>query len=128
MNTETKISVKDVVAQVRRLAAENPDFVYKKVFFTNSEGNPDYRCQYVKEGKGDCIIGQALVDVGVPVESLAEWDKGIYAATAVVPRFVDVPYDDPAVGWLNAVQGYQDKGRTWQESVYEADLIYYSNV
>jgi len=119
--------ISEVVAQVRRLAAENPDFVYEKVKSKSSEDSP--KCLYTHNGKGSCIIGQAILAVDDSLYSkLADYDEGLifgYSATIVVhdlyPEEFKKAQGEMYAKWLHLVQRKQDDGWTWEEAVGYAD-------
>ena len=139
-----KITVDDVVQEVRKLATKYPDYNYK-----NQEGvdNGGMSCSYLAGmtstqykdsalskygltysearskgilGKG-CIVGQALTRLGVPDEALYEYEH--MGADYVVGSNVE-PSDEhnySKLTWLLVVQSLQDEGNNWAESVLRAD-------
>ena len=139
-----KITVDDVVQEVRKLATKYPDFNYK-----NQDGvdNGGMSCSYLAGmtstqykdsalsksgltysearskgilGKG-CIVGQALTRLGVPDEALYEYEH--MGADYVVGSNVE-PSDShnySKLVWLLVVQSLQDGGNNWAESVLRAD-------
>jgi len=121
--------ISEVVAQVRRLAAENPDFVYEKVKSKSSEDSP--RCLYTHNGKGSCIVGQAILAVDDSLYSkLSDYDEGLifgYSATLVVhdlyPEEFEQDQGEMYASWLNWVQRKQDDGWTWAQAVRYADTF-----
>lgn len=117
------------VAAVRQLAADSPDFVY--------EPPEDRRgCRYVFGGVPSCLIGQALVGVGVPIEQVADLDdystgdQPDTAVATVVPRLLaglGVEMDSEwaeIIGWANYVQVRQDRRDKWGRAVAKADFVY----
>ena len=139
-----KITVDDVVQEVRKLATKYPDFNYK-----NQEGvdNGGMSCSYLAGmtstqykdsalsksgltysearskgilGKG-CIVGQALSKLGVSDETLLDFEE--MGADYVVGSNVE-PSDSHnyiKLVWLLVVQSLQDGGNNWAESVLRAD-------
>ena len=139
-----KITVDDVVQEVRKLATKYPDFNYK-----NQEGvdNGGMSCSYLAGmtstqykdsalsksgltysearskgilGKG-CIVGQALTSLGVSDETLLDFEE--MGADYVVGSNVE-PSDEHnyiKLVWLLVVQSLQDGGNNWAESVLRAD-------
>lgn len=139
-----KITVDDVVQEVRKLATKYPDFNYK-----NQEGvdNGGMSCSYLAGmtstqykdsalsksgltysearskgilGKG-CIVGQALTRLGVSDETLLDFEE--MGADYVVGSNVE-PSDShnySKLMWLLVVQSLQDEGNNWAESVLRAD-------
>ena len=139
-----KITVDDVVQEVRKLATEQPDFNYK-----NQEGvdNGGMSCSYLAGmtstqykdsalsksgltysearskgilGKG-CIVGQALTRLGVPDEALYEYEHmgADYAVGSIVGHSEESKAGE--LLWLLVVQNLQDAGNNWAESVLRAD-------
>ena len=139
-----KITVDDVVREVRKLATEQPDFNYK-----NQEGvdNGGMSCSYLagmtstqykdsalsKSGLtynearqlgmlgNRCIVGQALSKLGVSDETLLDFEE--MGADYVVGSNVE-PSDEhnySKLMWLLVVQSLQDEGNNWAESVLRAD-------
>ena len=114
----------DVVAQVRALAAERPDYVYPGA--DNPRG-----CSYVDDdlgsGKGQgCLIGQALQRLGVPRDWLREhgdWSPGDNGGVtaSVLLSHLEVAEDYTASRFLNTVQMHQDGGEPWRLAVEAAE-------
>lgn len=105
----------ELVSAVRALAAENPDKVYE---------SPDEGCYYIHETDcglvGGCIVGQAAIKVGVPVEVLRGFDKrGDHAGVA--HTFTEFQLSASVLSWLTFVQESQDHGVPWGEAVAGAD-------
>lgn len=84
-----------LIAEVRKVAALNPDYVY---------GPP--LCMYLNEnGRPSCIIGHALFNLGIYTYSNPEWEgKGITELLGLLGHQID-PVE---MNWLNAVQRAQD--------------------
>lgn len=119
----------DVVAKVRSLAAARPDFVYEPPTYVNPN-TPGPSCHYVhvqttEDGvylTGGCIVGQALIALGMDSADLHEYDNGSGAngSTVVIEQIGSVE-NRKALYWLDRVQNRQDNGGTWAEAVEEAD-------
>ena len=109
-----------LIAEVRRVAAVNPDYVYEEV-----------SCAYVKDGKPSCLVGHALWNTGVigPDSNLdAPISKGLYGKTranyanfADLAPFLDLQLETCEITWLGDVQDAQDDGTPWDSSVRNAD-------
>jgi len=114
------ITVNSVKRGLAALVSEaGPDFAYTPRDLGEREG-----CVYVYDGKPDCLVGQFLAGVGVPIERLQEADQGGFGdgynaiqliaaligegVVTVEPRVVDILID---------AQGYQDIGHTWSKAV-----------
>lgn len=114
----TTFTAQDValVREIRRLVAANPDFVY-------DEGD---LCYYVRNGEGSCLIGQALLNIGVDIDELAQYDGGgeygVSAAKDALPRLGD--FSSEVIRWANKVQRGQDDELTWRIALKAADQSY----
>lgn len=105
-----------LVAAVRELAAESPEFVY--------EAPVGEFCKYVHrtdEGHliGGCIVGQAALKVGVPIEKLQSfdsWDDG-----SAGNAFSEFSISPEVLNWLQRVQESQDAKSPWGDAVAHAD-------
>ncbi len=110
-----------VIAKVREIAAEAPAFVYSE---TDEHDGPT--CRYVKNGEGSCIVGKALVALGVPVDFFDRPSVsgsplntvGIWQSTL---RDLLGWQRDLNNDWLQAVQAQQDVGCAWGIAVEFAD-------
>lgn len=115
-------TVFDVVAKVREIVAANPDFIYVK--------NPtpgcslQGSCDYVHNGKPDCLMAKALHALGTPVHVLAQCEgmliRGVLGSVGVDVRSTD--QHQRAGAWLRAVQSSQDDGNEWGQCVEHADV------
>ncbi len=126
-----KITQKQLVAEVRKVAAANPTFVYTK----GEDGGCNYRDKS-EDNRGACIIGQALANLGVSNEDRTAWDNRDEAGIASLfynrGDDADYPSDFPVTGdndtdeveWLQDVQHSQDQGDSWGTAVYNADRDY----
>lgn len=102
------ITFAELEAEVRRLAAERPDYVYPA-----ADGGEN--CFYQDEGKPRCIFGEALgiLDVLVP--------QGETKAIDYLLADLGVATTAEQLGWAGQVQYYQDRGRSWGSAVRYAD-------
>lgn len=115
------INLLDLENEVRRLAAENPDFVYEGAV-EDRYGSQYVSCMYTVEGDdenlvGSCLFGQALINLGADPAELRSYEhEGIgqvlESAMLVSPKRVQ---------WFDDVQEYQDVKMTWAFAVAEAD-------
>jgi hypothetical protein len=115
MTVTTLPPLPDLITEMRRLAAERPDFVYVGPsglmgacfnVHRDREGQPI-------PGQG-CIIGRALTNLGyvfdveqdgAGVDELYDWD------------------DEKRLRWAARVQRKQDGGETWASAVATADAM-----
>lgn len=114
------LTTESVAAKVREIAAERPDFTYRKMaghracFYVHRDPNTLERI----EGQG-CIVGQAFAALGWVVPLELE-QKGVRVVLELVGRDVD----NEAGHWLDLVQGQQDGGATWDMAVKNADAYF----
>jgi hypothetical protein len=118
--------ITNVITEVRRIAAESPDFTYN--FFDQD----DPGCRYVKDGQGSCIVGKALVALGVPTDFFDTPAAGLLPSLelnttinskrvgVIFPRLFGWPRGDE-LSWLMVVQAQQDTGMSWGYAVATAD-------
>lgn len=107
-NTITAVTADQIITEVRRLAAEKPDFVYEKPEFSAF-------CLYMHGEEPGCIFGQALHNLG--------WD-----VTAPDAGTINTVLDDNDVHrterqalWMREVQHEQDTRTPWGDAVAKAD-------
>lgn len=108
----SKLTAELLVAEVRRLAAENPDAVYGKSTST---------CSYLygTAGSGNgCIIGQAILAIDPDLRDFLRQVDG-ESIHAIYER-LGLDYG-PEIRWLNRVQYKQDCRYTWDKAVSSAD-------
>lgn len=117
----SKITYEDVLAEVIKLGEAEPDFVY-----TDQPGADfDGTCHYLygnAEGEGrGCIVGQALLNLGVSkerIESFREDYVDLFLPNVLGLAFPD--RDSPglkAIQTLTNIQYAQDDGKPWGEAV-----------
>ena len=109
------VTEQDIINEVRRLAADNPDYIY-----VNPNGSEFSQCVYIHDGKGSCIVGRALVNNGFDPEKVAQYE-GATADEMLVVLGIKEAIDFGQV-WLDRVQALQDNGTPWADAVEEADL------
>lgn len=108
------ITPKEVEAEIRRLAAESPDNVYR--------GGEDAGCLYTlgtcTNGSKGCIVGQALCRLGFE-EQCKEMDRSGGQNADDMLRACNILGD---YRWINTVQGAQDEEMKWGEAVELAEV------
>lgn len=112
------IKVSDLWAEVKKVAAEHPDYVYEK---------PADGCAYEVDGKPSCLVGHAMFRLGMSLDLIRRCDSA-GAIGHVLDEFYgefDESGDDEGVcrallGWTQAVQ---DSGKPWGEAVSEAEGV-----
>jgi hypothetical protein len=117
VTTKVDFTTKDVVREVRRIAAENPDFVYTPSLngicsYHATEGNPQ-----------GCIIGAALKSLGVDVDVLAGPANTILRHLGLEGVFYIEDVSREAE-WVQTVQSCQDCRKPWGEAVSLASERY----
>ena len=111
---EPLTEIEQVVAWVRALAEEQPDFVYTVV------GN-DCKYEPDADNPNGCIVGAAMRNFGKSVDGRA---YNGYAAQDAVRKSLGMDLiEAPTIHarWINWVQTRQDTGRSWSEAVKQAD-------
>lgn len=110
--------------ELRRLAAENPTYVYRSgPASTSGAGDA---CFYVAgENHDACIYGQALANLGVPEKVLSRADHSDLFGGGIGIRTL---LDRIGVNCYNRygerfsrVQDRQDRGHSWQSAVAALD-------
>jgi hypothetical protein len=111
--TQTAVTADQIITEVRRIAAENPDFRYRDHL------NGGEKCFYneTEDGEPACIMGQALANLGHAVDPVYE-QKGV--EHVLIHQFGLHPGYQQGM-WLTEVQISQDRGATWAEAVETAD-------
>ena len=114
-----KIKATAIEQEVRSIAEKNPDFVYRSPLAEDNE-----RCVYIHNGKPSCIVGQALVRLGVDKEFLHKLDtdyEGGVGILEALQSYDEFEFDDKEAADLVAwSQHFQDTGIPWGEAVERA--------
>ncbi|MGV9815454.1 hypothetical protein ACWDTQ_26530 [Streptomyces cellulosae] len=118
----TNADLRDALLAV---AAENPGRVYTAP--EHMDANGQGRCFYVHTDpetgepvEPGCIVGTALHRLGVPLDSLMNFET-LPAAEVLDAFFKDV--SAPIMDAYSLAQARQDTGRTWQKAVADASVI-----
>lgn len=106
----SNVTEQDIINEVLRLAAENPDYIY-----TIPGGDEHSSCVYIHDGNGSCIVGRALVNNGFDPEKVAQYE-GVTADEMLVALDIKEETDFDQT-WLDRVQTEQDSGTPWAEAV-----------
>ena len=114
----TNRTARQIIDEVRRLAAEQPDFVYERPMVEDEHGRwvESSRCQYLHADGPGCIIGHAMAGIGVSVPVTCE-GKGVRD----VLRFFGIDFTVDEGLFLATVQRAQDRGERWGYAIGEAD-------
>lgn len=112
----TTVTVTDIIAKVREIAAAEPDFMYPQTggTCTYNESSP-----YDDVRTPQCIFGKALTQLGIPVPDQFE-GRGIQ--TVLVK--MNIPFTEEQEQWMRIVQGHQDDHVPWGHAVQAADNVW----
>lgn len=112
-----------IIREVRRLAAENPDFVYAPpmALYLNGEWAKGDACKYVHDGRGSCIFGQAMMNTGDITADVIEPLEG--GGICDVCDTLQLGLRDEEMAWARIVQQAQDVGIPWGDAIAEADQL-----
>jgi hypothetical protein len=106
---EKGITFSQIETEIRRLAAEKPDFIYKV-----PEGRGS--CVYLPDDKqAGCIFGQAFIALGIVVPT---HENSVGIGTLFAESGLFTP---DQILWLSRVQGAQDVTIPWGQAVKDAD-------
>jgi len=104
----------DAITALRTVVARaGRDFVY----------TAKVKCTYVSGGCADCGVAQALAELGVSVEDMAEWDKLSSSSIAEVPM-EGLAVSARAV--FAAFQRRQDREMSWGDCLDVAEYVFYA--
>lgn len=104
------------IRAVRELVNADPGYRYP---------SRDGQCYYIWNGCGDCLIGQALVQVGVSVEELATHDETAEkSAEGALTVLGSLGYSGEVCHWGDRLQGLQDNDSTWRDALTLSDIDY----
>lgn len=114
-----KIDLTELQQQVVKVATERPDFVY-----IDQENASRTNCSYVGAKKGvvggeGCIVGQALMRMGIPEQELRDWENSQQGTGTPVsallrdPEVFEYTGNILQIEQLRDVQRNQDMGNPW---------------
>ncbi len=94
-----------------------------------SPTSPGEQCRYINDdNEGECIIGCALVKLGVDPEDLVQQEgNGVYAAVFNLREQNDQPIKERytrILSFLNDIQCNQDYNYSWAESLEQSKKAY----
>lgn len=108
------ITFKQLETEVRRLAKENPDYIYPAAS-SGEDFSPS--CFYMAtDDYPACIFGQALSNLGVVLNREYENND-----IEVVMHRIGITITASEARWACRVQHYQDRGRIWGVAIASAD-------
>lgn len=101
------------------VAERGADFVYP-----DEERHEGVTCQYRKpDGTGSCIVGMALILLGVPAEEIPAWGTPGQSSFDLLWELRErgiITFDRAASDLFSEVQDRQDCGTPWGQAVTEA--------
>lgn len=100
----------------KQIEEAGPDYVY-------TAPEESQTCQYVVDDQPSCLIGRALYDYGVPLETLAGWDAPTQVIRKVFDELAPDFLTEDAATVLAAAQETQDTGGTWGLALQDAHDI-----
>lgn len=112
-----------VIEEVRRLAEEQPDFVYSDQEVVVEECSY-FGCAIGNTAGQACIVGQALANLNVDMSDMKRKEDtgyGMAIAEALEWGVVDILYKGREAKWLGDVQYHQDFSKPWAKAVALAD-------
>jgi hypothetical protein len=113
-----------LIAIVRRKAAESPGFVYQREAPDDEGYRPGLSiCKYVhSDGGPGCLIGQALFDAGLIDVDFNKSERNS-STICNLAEYYQWDIDPTEIGWLREVQRNQDRDTYWGDAVAAADDI-----
>lgn len=118
------VTMYDIVAEVRKVAKENPTFVYVRQF-TNSVSAP--LCKYQEaDGCDGCIFGHVFSRLGLMDKLLNQFPQQRASILVVLQDLglIQTSEDRTMARWCEDVQSSQDSGIPWADAVQRADHTY----
>lgn len=112
------MSEHNLVELTRKVADEQPDFVYEPE--TSEFGGT--KCVYVRDGKPSCLIGHSALEggfIGIDFEMNRANDLGVDELLRRIGIYDE--FDCADLAWLEGAQEAQDTGQTWGEAIKFAD-------
>lgn len=105
----------DIADKVIQLADQNPDFVYTSPV-------PSGDCLYVHDGKGSCVLGQALLALRVVDVEYLDKNKDFRIPALIrdlvrLGRIEVISEHHPLITYLNLTQMDQDRGKRRADAV-----------
>lgn len=107
--TTAPFTFEQLKSKVIEILDSDPEFVYSEYeeeYTYAGQSVPHRRCFYVKDGRGSCIFGRALIDLGVQADYFEPWeDRGIDE----ILNDLEVEYTRAEKEWAIKVQCSQDR-------------------
>ena len=111
------VSIDDLVSEIRKVAAAEPNLNYREVYGAG--------CDYVRKSEAGeyhacCLVGQAFVNLGIDPARL-DIDKEFTHPSILDLVSEDIEDCSDDFNWVADAQVEQDAGVTWAKSIERAD-------
>ncbi len=122
---KANFTLDQLIEEVKRLANQNPDFVYQSIKNTDDSR----RCSYTESAddpnKG-CIFGQAILNLQPELKCVLNGSGASIKKLLFELGIIDADpftqgYNNPDIEWCGVVQLQQDSERSWADAVKYAD-------
>lgn len=116
------IKVSELAAKVKEIGEANPDVLYEDIE-EELTGTAAVSCQYQLNGTPACIVGRALSELGVDIETLQRFDNWLGNGSEAIDTVVrDLPQifecdSNSALYYIRDAQSDQDSGVPWGQAV-----------
>lgn len=107
-----------LIAQIREIAAANPDYVYERP--PSADPDSPGSCRYVYNGQPSCIVGHAAWNLKL-IDATFEQNRDNTADVTGLVDALSLEVDDEERYWIDYAQSYQDNGSTWGNVPGQAD-------
>lgn len=117
------VTATQVADKVKEIGTREPDMRYHDLYQEITQSD-DVVCQYVLNAGPGCIVGKALIELGVEIEVLQELDNANHGggtAAGSIPDTIIERDSFDAMAYIQTVQANQDWGDTWGEAINEED-------
>lgn len=113
--------IDQIIATVRKLAADSPNNVYSR------PGGIDSVCKYFSgkcsNGSTGCIFGQAFLELELDIDEDIDEDFGM-GIVALLDIELNIEEEYHKKNWCDKVQRVQDSELSWSEAIKRADEMY----
>ena len=99
-----------IIQEIRRVAGENPERVYGGMI-----------CKYVVGSQPSCLVGHALMNLGLIDASIVSTDKNESGFRAFEDEKWFKKLSDDEIYWICSAQAEQDAETPWGVAVKAAD-------
>lgn len=111
------IKTSDILKKVGEIAKSNPDITYPhRMMDMGAEEVENLPCLYTYNGQPACIMGMALNELGVSIETLEDFDVAGETIRVVIRDNPSLIEDDGHALKLYSIQKLQDVGYTFEKA------------